>query len=87
MPAMFHRRVHPDNTVEPQWFPWRDYPGFYRLYNQRDGTLIAEAGVYDLASAGGPGSWGDLWGPAVSVGMIRITSHAPECVGAMESEN
>lgn len=72
-----------DDTVKPEWLPWWGAPGFYRLYDHRNGGLIAETRVYDLA-ASGQLYWGNKWDPEVSAGNIIIGPNAPDCIGGGE---
>lgn len=81
LPAVFHRRVQPDALDEPEWFPWWGLPGFYRLYDHRDGKLIAETDVFDLNAASGPIRWGDGVQPYVASGLISIGPNVPDCIG------
>lgn len=81
LPAMFHRRVFPDVASEPEWFPWWGSPGFYRLYDRRNGQLIAETDIFDLEGASGPVYWGDRSMPRVSAGLIYIGPNVPDCIG------
>lgn len=81
LPAIFHRRAHPEKSIKPQWFPNWGYPGFYRLYDHRNGHLISETGIYDLASASGRRvNWGNHWGHEVTTGNILIGHTLPDCV-------
>ena len=82
LPPIFHRRAHPDEVIKPQWFPSWGYPGFYRLFDHRNGKLISETGIYDLASASGRRvNWGNHWGHEVTTGNILIGHTLPDCVG------
>lgn len=80
LPNMLHRKPHPDEDVPPTWFPLWGYPGFYRLYDNRNGELISENKIYDLETAG----WGIDWGEEsgfVYAGMIPIGPNVPDCMG------
>lgn len=81
LPAMFHPKAHPDELDTPKWFPWWSYPGFYRLYDNRNGLLIGESHIHDLTSAGGPLFWGDSWFPEISAGLITIGPNLADCIG------
>lgn len=78
---IFHPMPHPGEEAEPKWFPWWEYPGFYRLYDHRTGRLIAVSNIYDLASVSGRLYWGGKAGHEVSAGLIYIGPNAPDCIG------
>lgn len=80
LPNVFHRESDPNEDVQPTWFPWWENPGFYRLYDQRNGKLIGESNIYDLKYASGPIIWGEGSG-AIYAGMIFIGTTLPGCRG------
>lgn len=81
LPDMFHRESHPDEDMPPAWLPRWEAPGFYRLYDQRNGQLLGQSKIYDLDSASGPLIWGGKYDPTVSAGLIPIGPNAPDCIG------
>ncbi|MDR9864412.1 hypothetical protein [Pseudomonas baetica] len=81
LPAFFHPRAHPDDSVPLAWFPHWEIPAFFRLYDHRNGQLLGESGIYDLVHDGGPLSWGFSGVPSVSASMIEIGPNAPDCIG------
>lgn len=85
LPDFFHPETHPDEMVKKKWFPWWGHPGFYRLYDNRNGALIGESNIYDLESASGFLYWGDKTRPEVSSGMIYIGPNALDCLGDQPS--
>lgn len=80
LPDMFHREPDPNGDVEPYWFPSWEYPGFYRLYDNRTGALLGESEIYDLAYASGRLTWG-LGSGRVYAGMINLGPNVPDCIG------
>jgi hypothetical protein len=87
LPNIFHPRAHPDEPDTPQWFPSWNSPGFYRLYDNRNGELLGESGIFDLADASGPLFWGNNWIKGVSAGLITIGPNAPDCLGERPKES
>lgn len=81
LPGFFHPYPHPDDQMPTRWFAHWQYPAFFRLYDQRNGQLIGESGVYDLVGYGGPFRWGSMDWPSVSSGMIEIGPNQPDCIG------
>lgn len=80
LPDMLHRVAHPDTEVSPYMLPPGGYPAFFRLFDNRNGTLISETDIYDLEAASGSLYWGQATGK-VSAGMIDIGGHVPDCIG------
>jgi hypothetical protein len=80
LPDVFHREPDPNEDIAPKWFPWWEYPGFYRLYDNRREILVGESKIYDLAYASGPISWGRA-SRQVYAGMIHIGPNVPDCIG------
>lgn len=81
LPNIFHTRTHPGEPNTPQWLPWWSSPGFYRLYDNRNGRLIGESDIHDLTSASGTLYWGDIKLPEVSAGLITIGPNLADCIG------
>lgn len=81
LPGSFHPHPHPDDQMPTRWLVSWESPAFFRLYDNRNGQLIGESGIYDLVNYGGPVSWGFGSHPTVSVEMITIGTDLPDCVG------
>jgi hypothetical protein len=86
LPDMFHRRSHPDEDRPPNWLPRWGNPGFYRLYDQRNGAFLGQSKIYDLESTSGPLLWGTKSFPEVSAGLIPIGPNVPDCIGDRPSK-
>lgn len=80
LPNVFHRESDPNEDVEPKWLPIWGYPGFYRLYDNRNDELLGESKIYDLEYASGPITWGGGSGK-VYAGMIYIGPNTQNCIG------
>ncbi|OPE57630.1 hypothetical protein BTW15_23390 [Pseudomonas syringae pv. tomato] len=79
LPDILHREPDPNGVRSPKWFPWWGSPGFYRLYDHRNGKLISETEIYDRES----GAWGMDWGEGsgfVYSGLIPIGPNVPDCM-------
>jgi len=81
LPDIFHRWSHPDDHGPTTWFPWWEYPGFYRLYDQRTGQLLGQSKIYDLQHDSGQLGWGSRADPEVTAGLIYIGPNTPDCIG------
>ena len=79
LPSLFHLVPDPNKVRPPQWHgPW-NYPGFYRLYDNRSGEFLGETDIYDLEFVGGGGM---LWGDGteeVSIGIITLGPNVADC--------
>ncbi|MDU9394008.1 hypothetical protein [Pseudomonas sp. zfem002] len=78
LPKILHRKADPNEDIEPQWLPWWEYPGFYRLFDNRSGQLLGESNIYDLEQASGDIDWGVTG--SVYVGMIFVGPNAKDCI-------
>ena len=78
LPNVLHRRPDPNEDQPPEWFPWWEYPGFLRLYDDRTGALITETKIYDLEMVGGQMSWSTGSG-TITAGMILLGQRSPDC--------
>lgn len=87
LPNIFHPQPHPDEPDTPKWFPSWTSPGFYRLYDNRNGELLGESGIFDLADASGRIYWGDNVVKKVTAGLITIGPNAPDCIGERPRES
>jgi len=81
LPSMLQPEYDPNENGSPRWLQVWGYPGFYRLYDHRNGKLIGESEVYDLEYTSGPLYWGSRTYPEVSAGAIYIGPNSPNCIG------
>ncbi|WP_099314908.1 hypothetical protein [Pseudomonas syringae] len=80
LPNIFHPQPDLNGVGSPKWFPGWGSPGFYKLYDQRNGKLISETKIYDREA----GAWGMDWGEGsgfVYSGLIPIGPNLTDCMG------
>jgi hypothetical protein len=89
-PGGFHPRFEDEERWNPltdwyaPWFP-NEYPGFYRLYDNRTGALLAESGVRDLTTNAGAGThWPDERLRWMSAGFTQLADNLPPCPVRLE---
>lgn len=77
LPNVFHPKNDPNHDIPARWFSGWGYPGFYRLFDSRDGTLLGETEIYDLEYASG-----HLWenSKGVYAGIIFIGPIPADCL-------
>ena len=71
LPTWMHGRPAPSPSGDPLpfWkFPEWESPVFYRLYDRRNGQLVAETAVHEATFQDGVVTWGGY----VTVGMIEV---------------
>nr|WP_084702826.1 hypothetical protein [Pseudomonas japonica] len=78
LPNIFHRKADPNEGTKPEWPPGWEYPGFFRLFDNRSGELLGESNIYDLEQASGDIDWGVTG--SVYVGMIFVGPNAQDCI-------
>lgn len=79
LPSIFHPLPDPNEGWSPRWFRTWDYPGFYRLYDNRTNTVVGESDIYDLEFVGGGLFWDEGSG-RVSAGLITIAPKVYGCI-------
>lgn len=88
LPAPLHFNADPQDPEKlGAWLSLWEMPGFYRLYDHRNGQLLTETPVYDLAlHSDVPGAWYEATNGQLAAGFIDLGPQLPDCVERRTSQ-